>query len=240
MIKRILLTITILIGSLGVKASILEASASSEIVGPELIQKEKFQVLTLSDILALYSSEVGFVLIEEDNYTGNGATVGFYEIKLKASNQEQEVKRTINVQVVEVLSSKIRAVTDFVNIHISKTNKLSVTEIAKIHSNTGLFNINQTSQYQILTDNYTANATVAGKYLFEYRVMDATGFDRVISSYITVYDTERIENPIIIQPERPNIWANLLKLLNAALVVVVVLSVGYLMLKVVKKGRKER
>lgn len=238
MIKRILLTITILIGSLGVNASFLEAS-TPDIVGPSIIQKEKYQVLTLADILGLYSSDVGFVLIEEDNYTGNGATIGIYELKLKASNLETEVKRTIEIQVVETLGFKVRAVTDYVNIHIAKSNKLTAIEIAKIHSNTGVFNINHTSQYQILTDNYSESYNVAGKYLFEYRVMDATGFDRVISSYITVYDSERIENnPIIIIQPRKSIFDNLIKVVNSILIVVAALGIGYIALKLIKKGRK--
>ena len=60
----------------------LAAESNPKITGPDLIQKEKYQVLTLSDILALYSSNVGGVSILSDDFTGNGATIGTYQIEL--------------------------------------------------------------------------------------------------------------------------------------------------------------
>lgn len=201
MIKRLCLSLSMLLLVFGAAAT-LQASGTPKINGPNLIQKEQFQVLTLSDILALYSSNIGGVSIQDDGYTGNGASIGIYEIELIASDGTNQVIKTIEIEVLSVIGYKVRAVTDQVNIHISKANKLSPIDIVNVHNKTRVLTLNSTSQIEVLSDDYTENYNTAGTYLFEYRIMDASGLDKTVSSYITVYDSERLENPITVIPPR--------------------------------------
>lgn len=212
MIKRLCLSLSMLLLVFGAAAT-LQASGTPKINGPNLIQKEQFQVLTLSDILALYSSNIGGVSIQDDGYTGNGASIGIYEIELIASDGTNQVIKTIEIEVLSVIGYKVRAVTDQVNIHISKANKLSPIDIVNVHNKTRVLTLNSTSQIEVLSDDYTDNNNTAGTYLFEYRIMDASGLDKTVSSYITVYDSERLENPItVIPPREPSQWFK--KLMN--------------------------
>ena len=50
-------------------------------------------------------------------FTGNGATLGTYEIELIASDGTQQALKTIEVQVLSSIGYKVRTVTDKVNIH---------------------------------------------------------------------------------------------------------------------------
>lgn len=220
-------------------ASEIEASDTASIFGPDLIQKEQHSVLTLSDILNLYSSNVGGVSAITDNYTGNGSVLGIYSLELYATSGINSATKEIQVEVLSTIGYKVRAVTDRANIHITKTTKLNPTDIVNIHNATGLFNLTSTSQMSILTDEYSDNFEELGKYLFEYRVMDASGFDKTITSYITVYDSDRLENPIIIVPEEKNtIFSILKKIFNYVVTILAVLALGYLAVKIFKKGRK--
>lgn len=212
MLKKTSLFISMLLVVLGASVK-LKASGTPKINGPNIIQKERLQVLTLSDILALYSSNLGGVSIQEDNYTGNGAVVGIYEIELIASNGQEQVTKVIEIQVLNAIGYKVRAVTDKVNIHISKINKLNPLDIVNIHAKTGNFSLNSTSQIEILSDSYSSSHDQAGSYIFEYRLMDASGLDKTVSCTITVYDSERLENPItVITPREPSQWFK--KLMN--------------------------
>lgn len=241
MIKRLCLSMIMLFTIVfGASALTLEASSTPKINGPAIIQKEQMQVLTLSDILALYSSDLGSVSIQEDLYTGNGAVIGIYEIELIASNGEEQTTKTIEVQVLSSIGYKVRAVTDRVNIHIAKSNKLSITDIATIHSRTGVTTLNHTSQLEILSDAYSGNETEAGVYLVEYRLMDATGLDKVISCTITVHESERIQNPIQVIPVKPKSqwFKKLLNTITSIAILVAAIVAAYFIIK--KVGRKKR
>ena len=241
MVKRLIVSISLLlliVVGLAVPFP-LQASATNKIKGPELIQKSQMQVLTLSDILALYSSELGGVSIQEDGYTGNGAVIGTYEIELIASNGEEQALKVIEVQVLSAIGYQVRAVTDRVNIHIAKGNELSILDIANVHARTGVTTINQTSQIEILSNAYADNEDVAGVYLVEYRLMDATGFDKIISCNITVHESERIQNPIQVIPIQPKSdWFK--KLTNSIISIVTLAAAIVLALFVVKKFRRKK
>ncbi len=239
MIKRLSLALIMLLLVFGAAVN-LQASSTPKINGPDLIQKEQYQVLTLSDILALYSSDLGGVSIQSDGFTGNGATLGTYEIELIASDGTQQALKTIEVQVLSSIGYKVRAVTDKVNIHISKTYELHPIDIVQVHSKTGLFTLNSTSQYQILANEYSANHDSPGNYLFEYMIMDASGLNKHISCHITVYESERLESPIIVIPAKPGVFDHIAKLLNTAITLGVVGILVFLGFKLFRKGRKTK
>ena len=224
MIKnKLLIIISILFIAL-FAATINLVAVTPDITGPDTVQKEKNQVLTLADILALYNSDLGGVSILSDDFTGNGATVGTYQIELVASDGTNQAVKTIEIEVLDKIGHSVRAVTDFINIHIAKNHELTALNIINVHERTGVVTTNATSQFEILTDNYSENKAVAGTYLFEYRLMDATGLDKTVSCNITVHASERLENPIVVNP--PKEPSQFFKKLTNALSTIVILGAG--------------
>ncbi len=238
MIKKVLTSIIMLFIIVGAALNVA-ASSAPKISGPDLIQKQRNQVLTISDILALYTSNVGGVSIQEDNFTGNGARLGIYEIELIASNGQEQVLKTIEIEVIQFIGYSVRAVTDKKNIHISKDNKLIPVEIIQIHSRTGLFNVNSSTQFEILTDEYSTQFDTPGTYLFEYRIMDATGLDKSVSAQIAVHESDRLQGPVFTVPQSPGVFDQLLKVLNTIITVVIVAVIGFFGFKLYKIGRKK-
>lgn len=224
------------LGGTGITAS---AESGIEIKGPNLIQKEQYQILTLSDILAFYTSD-SQIMIKEDNYSGNGAILGSHSIILKAYNDTESTEKEITIEVIQSIGYAVRAVTDKKDLHIAKTNTLKQADIVQVHARTGVFQLNQTSQASILTDNYSANASTPGVYLFEYRLMDASGLDIVVSCNITVYDSERIETPIIKIPKETSGFDLAKQVLVNAVSVVIILFLGYFVFKAVTKARNSK
>ena len=233
--KLLIIFLTIICASFVVKINI--DANTDVIIGPDLVQKEKYQVLTLSDILALYSSNLGSVSIQNDNFTGNGAVIGVYEIELIASDGTNQVVKTIEVQVLDRIGSSVRAVTDQVNIHIAKSNLLTAVNIINVHAATGVVTTNTTSQYEVITDNYTENSEIAGTYLFEYRLMDATGLDKTVSCTITVHDSERLENPSTVIPEKEpsQFWSKLKNTVTSIVVLGAAIFLGLYMFKFLRR-----
>ncbi len=205
--KKIFLILVITFSFFG--GARLSASTGPEIVGPNLIQKEQYQILTLSDILSFYSSSSGGISITNDEYTGKGAVLGTHMIELGISGTE--TRKQVNIQVIDQIGYGVRAVTNLKDIHVAKNVKLNPQDFVQIHARTGLFNLNHTSQMSILSNQYTGNETTPGVYLIEYRIMDASGLDQVISFNTTVYDSERLETPIIVIPKEPGVFDNLSK-----------------------------
>lgn len=239
MIKRALTTLLIMLFISITAASNVAASSAPKISGPELIQKEQFKVLTIADIIALYSSNIGAVTVQEDSFTGKGSTLGVHEIDLIASNGEEQVLRTIQVEVLPTIGHNVRAVTDRINIHVSKADILLPVNIIQIHSRTGVFNLHSSSQFELLTDNYTENAETPGSYLLEYRIMDATGMDKTVSCRITVHASERITGPVFIFEREPGFFDKLGGYLNTIVVIGAVMLFGFIGYRLFIKGRKK-
>lgn len=236
--KKIACVLNLIMLSLLIGVSSIDASETGYINGPDTIQKEQYSVLTLSDILNLYTSNVGGVSIQRDGYTGNGSILGTYEIDLYSNSGSNIVEKTIKVEVIKSIGYSVRAVTNRRDIHINKSVKLLPFEIAYVHSKVGLIDLNSTSQMSILSDTYTENSSSPGTYLFEYRIMDATGLDMVVSSTITVYESDRIESPIILVPKEPTFLDNLMKVLNWVLMVLGLVVIGFIVFKTWKKVMK--
>lgn len=231
--KKIFLVLFLILSFRG--ASVY-ASTESGIIGPDLIQKEQYQILTLSDILSFYSSTSGGVSITEDNYTGNGAILGTHSLELGISGTQN--RRTINIQVVDQIGYSVRAVTDLKDIHVAKNVKLNPQDFVQIHSRTGLFRLNHTSQMSILSNKYTGNETTPGVYLIEYRIMDASGLDQVISFNTTVYDSERLETPIIVIPKEPGFFDQISSGIQTIISIAVFAGLGLGVLWILKKVKR--
>lgn len=204
-------------------ASIEASEDQGTIVGPDLIQKEQMQILTISEILQLYSS-ASTVFIVEDNYTGNGATVGIHNIKLSTIIDNENFYKDIQIEVLKTIGP-VKAVSNMRDIHVSKNVKLTSDVIARVHENTGLINLNSTSQIMIINDTYTSNSSTPGIYQFEYRLLDATGLDRIISNQIYVYEAQSITGDLkpITQPSNDDPIQKQIKLILTMTFLLIVL-----------------
>lgn len=199
--KKMVFFITLLLFLVGlapVKAG--ASSADLRIDGPSKITKEQYSILTMSEILNLYSSPLGDVTIIADNFTGNGAVIGTYSIELYASRFSESVTKEIEIEVIKSIGFGVKAVTDGKHLHVNTNFKLSPTNILHIHDKVGLLRLNDTTQVGIITDKYSENYNKPGTYQYEYRIMDATGLDMTVLIYIHVYENNIIENPIAIDP----------------------------------------
>lgn len=238
--KKIILSLLVLFFSFSlVSAKQVGASSGVEIRGPNKIQKEQYQILTLSDILSFYDSDSPMTILE-DNYSGNGAILGTHTIVLYSTDGTISNERSIEIEVIKSIGYGVRAVTDLKDIHIPKTSVLLPQDIVQIHNRTGVFNLNQTSQMSILTNQYTAAADIPGTYLVEYRLMDATGLDMVISCNITVYESERLETPIITIPSNPSGFELVTKVFTNVITIVLIVIIAYFLMKLVTKARKAK
>lgn len=230
--KKIACILSLILSVFIVASSEVEAT-TGYINGPSYIQKEQYSILSLSDILSFYTySDLGIGIVE-DNYSGNGATLGVYNLTLNSG----ETLKTIEIEVLKSIGYGVRAVTDNKNIHINKSIKLNPIDIANIHNKTGVVNLNYTSQMSVLTDNYSAGYDTPGVYTFEYRLLDAAGVDITVGSTITVYESDRLENPILIKPESNSLFANIEKVISILVLIGLILGIIYIALKIRKKVR---
>lgn len=182
----------------------LNASSTDSIIGPDVIHKQSNHILTLNDILSMYSSSLGQVYVSIDGYTGNGNILGVHLLELKASNGTEEATKEVQIMVVATLGN-VQAVSDYKNIHVRSDQNLTPQEIVLALENTGYIEITATTQMMLLTDTYSENQTVEGQYLFEFRLLNSAGLDQVYSSIIYVSGDQNLFVPDIVF-EAPPSW----------------------------------
>lgn len=193
--KKIVLLVTILFMSMTLMT--LETHASNEIVGPSIIHKQANHILTISNILHLYSSSYGNVVVQSDEFTGYGNVLGEHHIVLKVIDGEQEYLKDVTVMVIEELGN-VKAVTDQKDLHVRTEQVLTPQDIVMILQNTGYVTITATTQMMIINDTYSENADVEGQYLFEFRLINSAGDDQMYTSIINVSDSDGFFVPDII------------------------------------------
>lgn len=164
-------------------------AASSQIVGPEVVYKQKDSLVTITDIVNLYSSYGNHVSLKYDGYTGYGATIGSYEVTLSVSDGLNEIgQRAVQIYVVDSFgTNKIRFITDTKSIYTMKDQTLYPREIVIALATVNLIQYSsQTSTAYLIKDDYSSNASTPGYYQFNFRVIDVSGFDKTFQSFIYV------------------------------------------------------
>src|SRR5690554_1940448 len=108
-----------------------EVHAVDMIMGPNTIYKPVTSMVTLQDITELYTSYGKVITVEADNFTGNGATPGTYEVSLVANDGINNVaSKNIQVIVVDVtITPKVKIITDSGNLYVTNTVALTHQEI---------------------------------------------------------------------------------------------------------------
>jgi len=171
--------------------------ATTDIIGPSIIHKQSNHILTISNILHLYASPHGDVVVQSDEFTGQGNVLGEHQIVLKVTDGENEYLKDVSVFVIEELGD-VKAVTDRKDIHVGTSQELTPQSIVAILQNTGYVNITATTQMMILNDTYTENKDQEGQYVFEFRLINSAGDDEIYSSLINVSDSDGFFVPDIV------------------------------------------
>ncbi len=160
-------------------------ASGASIIGPDTIHKQSNAILTMGDIVEMYSSSLGIIQVMEDGYTGKGNILGTHLITLFATNGTDHAYKTISVIVIPELGP-VKAVGDSKNIYLRTTQVLAPDQIVRVLEKTGHITITSTTQMMTLTNTYSGNEETPGQYLFEFRLVNSAGLDMIYSSIIRV------------------------------------------------------
>lgn len=203
--KKIVLLVTLMLSALLMSQTTL--ASTSDIVGPSIIHKQANHILTISNILRLYSSPYGNVAVQSDEFTGQGNVLGEHQIVLKVTDGDETYLKDISVFVIAELGN-VKAVTDRKDLHVRTTQQLTPHEIVEVLQKTGYVEITATTQMMIINDTYTENNDVEGQYIFEFRLINSAGVDEVYTSLINVSDTDGFFVPdIVFEKPISGTWA---------------------------------
>jgi len=177
----------------------LSTRASTVIEGPTIIHKGRNTVLPISDILDMYTSELGPVSVSIDEYTGNGNLIGQYNIEVYATNGTTIHSKMVTVVVVNSLPSKIKAIGNHSDIYTNTSKALTLKDdILPALEITEFVLVTQTTVGYILNNQYTANYDTPGTYFYQFRLLDASGYDMTFDINIIVKDSGSIPDPDIV------------------------------------------
>jgi hypothetical protein len=175
--------------------------ASSDILGPSVIHKEKNQVFTISDLLSLYDRDV---FIYADEYTGHGNVAGEYIITL----YQGEITKDVLVVVIDKWgslqsSTDVLFVTDYKDIYVANDRYLSLYEILyDIYGSTGYIDTSYQFRYEELTDTYHDNFSEdglidSGAYELSFNLTFYNG--NQASYYAQIHTKEIVVSGILIE-----------------------------------------
>jgi len=184
-----------------IKAPISYATTDT-ITGPEIVFKQADKILTITQILALYESELGEVSVESDDYTGNGDVPGNYAVTLGV---EDETK-TISINVRQTIGPVIAVtVTDGdYQVILHKNTVLTANEIIDVLINVQMIVVTSSTQITVLTNTYQDNATAPGTYSFEFYLATISGLEETYLITLKVNDTETLVPDIVLEDDPPD------------------------------------
>lgn len=217
-------------------------AVGEDITGPDVIFKEADKILTISQILELYSSELGDVIATEDNFTGNGDATGNYAVTLGVS--ETSASKAISINVRQTIGSVI-AVTvtdDAYEIILHKNTTLTPNQIIDVLINVQMIVVTSSTEITVLTNTYTANATAPGNYSFEFYLATTSGVEETYLITLQVNDTETLVPDIILDdppdetPAETTHW--LLRAGSIALIISASIAVLTFATHMAKKNRR--
>lgn len=183
----------------------ISARASTVIEGPAVIYKAKNTVLPISEILDFYSSDVGTVAVSIDNYTGNGNVIGTYLVEIYATDGVTIRSKDVSIIVVNSLPGKVKAIGDQNTIYTNTSKALSLRyDILPALQTTGLLAVTNTTAAYILNDQYTDNYQTPGEYFYEFRLVDASGFENTYQINMIVKNSQALPDPdFVYTPPKP-------------------------------------
>jgi len=214
-------------------------AASTDIIGPDIIHKQYDKILTTSDIISLYHSDLGAIILSEDNYTGYGNVIGEHTISLYASNGAVAASKTISVNVIPVLGD-VQAVTDYKDIHVKDNQILTPSDVVNVLKNTGYVSITTTTQMQVISNTYEGNEETPGIYTFEFRLVNSAGIDQTFISQIFVTaNTDNFVPDAVFIPDASDASKVFSFIINAFIFIALILAFFWIrkQVKKIKRGR---
>jgi len=172
-------------------------AVGEDISGPEIILKQADKILTTTNILDLYSSELGDIEVVSDAYTGYGNVPGNYVVTLGVS--EAEVTKEISVNVRQTIGPVIAVtVTDgSYEIILHKNTTLTANQIIDV-----LINV----QYIVVTSSTEiTDASAPGNYTFEFYLATVAGVEETYLVTLQVNDSETLTPDINLNPPAPTV-----------------------------------
>jgi len=226
-----LFIMSILAGSIQVNAS------STGIIGPSVIHKEQNKILTIADILDLFTSTLGVIQVADDQFTGYGNVLGSHLIQLFSTDGTTHATKDVEIIVIPSLGN-VLAVTDYKNIYLRTNQVLTPGQIVQVLENTGHLEITATTQMMMLSNTYTENASTPGIYLFEFRLVNSAGVNAIYSSVITVSEEDDPFIPDIVFEAPPSLLARAWRFIEPFVYIGALIFIAYLAYKH-KKNRKK-
>jgi len=233
------IAVLVLLALIILTSSMTTYAIGTDIVGPDVITKEANNILTITDILSLYQSDVGSIILSEDNYTGYGNILGVHTISLYASNGTIAATKNVEIYVVADLGN-VQCVTDYKDIHVKIDQILTPSEIVYTLENSGYIEITTTTQMLILSNTYTENAETPGVYLFEFRLVNSAGLDQTYSSQIFVSDSNDLFVPDVVFVPEASAADQIFNFIINIIIFLIVAYVSYLAYQAYKKHKKNR
>jgi len=223
---------------MSILASSIQVNASSTgIIGPSVIHKEQNKILTIADIVDLYTSDLGVIQVSDDQYTGYGNILGSHWIQLFSTDGTTHSTKDVEIIVISALGN-VLAVTDYKNIYVRTNQVLTPSQIVQVLENTGHLEITATTQMMMLTNTYSESSAVPGIYYFEFRLVNAAGVNTIYSSIITVSEEDDPFIPDIIFEAPPSFLSSAWRTLEPFIYLGAVVAIAIMYAKYKKKRKK--
>lgn len=205
--KKIIILITILL--MAILTTLQPAYANPPTIsGPDVVFKQASSIITINDIILLYEMPNHYIMVGNDEYTGNGATVGTYNVSIIATDGINDIIKPIKVKVLSNLGD-VTLVGDG-NIYVRPDQVLNFDKIRRTLTNVNHIHISVGTGYQIITDTYTGNESTPGVYNYAFKLVSASGNIQNVQIKIYVSDdfTQFVHDEII--PADPSPIDNML------------------------------
>jgi hypothetical protein len=215
-------------------------AVGEEITGPDVVFKQADKILTITNILDLYSSELGEIEVTSDAYTGYGDVPGNYAVTLAVS--ETEVTKDISVNVRQTIGPVI-AVTvtaGSYEIILHKNTTLTANQIIDVLINVQYIVVTSSTQITVLTNTYTANASAPGNYTFEFYLATTSGVEETYLVTLQVNDTETLNPDIVLDEPADTMAATMHPIAKAGSIALVISATVALLAFVGSKITKKR
>jgi hypothetical protein len=215
-------------------------AVGEDITGPDVVFKQADKILTITNILELYSSELGEIEVTSDAYTGYGDVPGNYAVTLAVS--ETEVTKDISVNVRQTIGPVI-AVTvtaGSYEIILHKNTTLTANQIIDVLINVQYIVVTSSTQITVLTNTYTANASAPGNYTFEFYLATTSGVEETYLVTLQVNDTETLNPDIVLDEPADTVAATMHPIAKAGSIALVISATVALLAFVGSKITKKR
>lgn len=188
------------------------------ITGPTNIVKNNNEVLTISDILSLFTVSdnvdgdiTNSLVVAVDGYTGNGHKVGEYKIVLSVTDNSGNV--TTHELTIKVLD-KIPPVFYIDNFLINVQSGVVLTrqQIIDLLIATGQLDVNGITYVNFILNEYESNENLPGTYNIRLLSVSTDGSEKAFDLQVKVLDVENDLDPIIVETKNffEKVWNHIL------------------------------